>query len=63
VIAHRDDRDDVLFRRLDEPDRFTVIHLTWIRKQEINAQHPSVCFDGTFEQFVAREQGLYNETE
>jgi len=56
VIAYREDRDDVLFRYVDEADRFTVIHLTWIRKREINAQHPSVCFDGTFEEFFAAEQ-------
>jgi hypothetical protein len=63
VIAYREDRDDVLFRHVDEPDRFTVIHLTWIRKREINAQHPSVCFDGTFEEFFAAEQKYYSSEE
>ena len=51
--------DDVLFRHVHEPERFTVIHLSWIRKQEINAQHPTVEYDGTFEGFVAEEQRLY----
>ncbi len=36
-----------------------VIHLTWIRKREIDAKHPSVCFDGSFGQFVAEEQKKY----
>jgi hypothetical protein len=59
AIAWRDDQDDVLFRHLDAPDRFTVIHLTWIRKQEIDAKHPTVCFDGTFAEFLAEEQRKY----
>ena len=54
-------QDDVLFRHLDESDRFTVVHLTWIRKQEMDAKHPSVCFDGTFERFFAEEERFYNE--
>src|SRR5262245_28375781 len=41
TFAYRRDRDDVLFRHRDEPGRFTVIHLTWIRKREINSEHPS----------------------
>lgn len=57
VIANRE--DDVLFRHLNEIDRFTVVHLTWIRKREINAEHPSVCFDGTFVKFFAAEQKSY----
>jgi hypothetical protein len=56
VVAFREDQDDVLFRHANHPDRFTVVHLTWIRKQEINAQHPTVCFDGSFAEFLASEQ-------
>jgi hypothetical protein len=59
TVAFRKDQHDVLFRHLDQPDRFTVIHLTWIRKREIDAHHPSVCFDGPFEQFAAEEQKKY----
>ncbi len=59
TVAFRQDQDDVLFRYLDQPDRFTVIHLTWTRKREINAEHPSVCFDGTFSEFVAKERKTY----
>src|SRR5438552_13066186 len=59
TVAFRQDQDDVLFRHLDLSDRFTVIHLTWIRKREIDARHPSVCFDGTFDEFVAGEQKKY----
>ena len=51
--------DDVLFRHVDEPTRFTVIHLSWIRKHEINAQHPTVEYDGSFEGFIAEEQRVY----
>ena len=59
VFAHRHGSDDVLFRHRDQPERFTVIHLTWTRKREINAEHPSVCYDGSFEGFVAEERRVY----
>jgi len=59
AVAFRQDQDDVLFRHLDQPDRFTVIHLTWTRKREIDTKQPSVCFDGTFAEFVARERKTY----
>ena len=59
TVAYRQDQDDVLFRHQDEPDRFTVIHLTWTRKREINAEHPSVCFDGTFAEFFTAEEKFY----
>lgn len=54
VFAYRRDCDDVLFRHQNQPERFTVIHLTWIRKREINAEHPTVCCDGTLEQCFTR---------
>ena len=47
--------DDVLFRHRSQPDRFTIIHLSWIGRTEINAQHPTVEFDGAFAEFVAQE--------
>jgi hypothetical protein len=46
VVTYREDQDDVLFRHMNEMDRFRVVHPTWIRKREIDAKHPSVCFDG-----------------
>jgi|SRR5882724_11842958 len=63
TFAYRRDQDDVLFRHRDEPDRFTLIHLTWIRKREINAEHPSVCFDGPFERFFAKEESFYGQAQ
>jgi|SRR6266850_1904555 len=59
TVAYREDQDDVLFHHKNEPDRFTVIHLTWTRKREINAEHPSVCFDGTFVDFFAGEEKFH----
>jgi hypothetical protein len=47
--------DDVLFRHIQEPERFTVIHLSWLGRTEINAQHPTVEFDGTFAEFLNQE--------
>lgn len=51
--------DDVLFQHLDHRTKFTVIHLSWLGKTEINALHPTVEFDGTFEEFLAEEWRLY----
>jgi hypothetical protein len=62
TFAYRHGSDDVLFRHRDQSQRFTVIHLSWIGKQEINAQHPTVEFDGTFEGFCAEEKRLYGLT-
>lgn len=56
TFAARIGDDDTLFRHLDEPDRFTVVHLTWIGREEINSEHPWVDFDGTFAEFLKREQ-------
>lgn len=62
VFAYRRGSDDVLFRHQDQRSRFTVIHLSWLGKEELNAQHPTVEFDGTFEEFVAEEERLYGLT-
>ena len=51
--------DDVLFRHRDEPERFTVIHLSWLGRTEINALHPTVEFDGTFAEFLAFEGSFH----
>ena len=59
VVAYREDQDDVLCRHQDDPDRFTVIHLTWSCKKEVYVDHPSVCFDGKFEAFFIEEQTFY----
>ncbi|WP_265594204.1 hypothetical protein [Haloferula sp. BvORR071] len=54
--------DNVLFRHVHEPRRFTVIHLSWLGRTEINAQHPTIEFDGTFAGFLAEEERLHGLT-
>ncbi|GAB5533861.1 MAG: hypothetical protein Rubg2KO_01100 [Rubricoccaceae bacterium] len=54
--------DDVLFRHRNTPERFTIIHLSWIGDTEIDAQHPAVEFDGSFDGFLAREARLWGLT-
>lgn len=61
TFAERIGDDDTLFRHVGESGRFTVIHLTWIGREEINAEHPWVEFDGTFAEFFAREQRIIAE--
>ena len=55
VVAHREGTDDILCRHHDDPSRFTVIHLSWLGREEINSAHPPVEVDGDFEQFLAYE--------
>ncbi len=56
TFAHRDGAtDDVLFRHVDAAERFTVIHLTWLGRTEIDRHHPTVEFDGTFTGFIDEE--------
>jgi len=58
TFATRRGIDDVLFQHRDEPDRFTVIHLSWLGSTEINAQHPTVAFDGSFPEFLAEDERI-----
>lgn len=56
VIAHRDGTDDILCKHLEEDDRYTVTHLTWLGKEEFNESHPWVEVDGTFNDFITYEE-------
>ncbi len=51
--------DDTLFRFRGNPRRFVIVHLTNSGRTEIDEHHPSVEFDGTFEEFLERERELY----
>jgi hypothetical protein len=59
TFAASDGTDDTLFRNRNEPERFTVIHLTWLGRTEINSEHPTVEFDGTFVEFLADQERCY----
>lgn len=58
VVAHREGTDDVLFRHDSDATRFTVIHLTWLGRQEIDKRFPTVEVDGTFEDFLKYEESF-----
>ncbi len=53
AFGHSPGSDDVLFRHRGKPDRSTFAHLTWVGHTEMNAQHPTVEFDGSFAEFLA----------
>jgi len=57
VIAHREGTDDILCRHTNTLGRYTVIHLSWIGRTEINSQHPWVEADGDFAAFLKYEEG------
>lgn len=56
AVATRDANDDVLYRHIGEPERFTVVHLTWAGRRETTPCFPSVEFDGTFAEFLECER-------
>ncbi len=63
VFAHRDGAtDDALFRHVHDPDRFTVVHLTWLGRTEIDTDHPGVEVDGSFDDFLAYEKSNWGLT-
>ena len=53
VIACSGAADDVLLRYREQPQRFAVVHLTWIGGAEVDLRFPSVEFEGTFDGFIA----------
>jgi len=44
--------DDILCKHLNEPDRYTVVHLTWSAATETIENLPAVEMDGSFEDFL-----------
>jgi hypothetical protein len=52
LVSYHQDRDDVLLRHRDQPDRVTVVHLP---RKTATAPSPAV-FDGSFADFAARER-------
>ncbi|MFJ1898320.1 hypothetical protein [Streptomyces sp. NPDC088115] len=57
VIAHRYSNDDVLCRHLDTPARYSIIHLTWSKREEIGSC-PTIDADGEWAHIVAYEDGI-----
>lgn len=58
VVAHREGTDDILCRHHDDEDRFTVVHLSWIGREEINFDHPTVEVNGDFDAFLNYESAF-----
>ncbi len=56
VVAHRQGTDDILCRHVEDYDRLTVIHLTWLMREEIEPNHPTIEFDGNINDFYAYER-------
>ena len=56
VVAHRDGAtDDILCKHIEESDLYTVVHLTWQMRPEINVDHPTVEMHGSFQEYVEYE--------
>jgi hypothetical protein len=59
AVAEAIDADDVLFRHCNDPVRFTVVHLTYAHRPELDARSPAVLVDGSWLDFIA-EQPVYS---
>jgi hypothetical protein len=56
VVGHCEGSDDILVQHVGNPERVTVVHLTWSMKPEINTVHPTVEYDGDVAGFLAYER-------
>ncbi len=55
VVAYKDGTDDILCRYDSESDRYCLVHLTWLARQESDPLFPFVEFDGDFDSFLSFE--------
>ncbi len=56
VVAHREGTDDILCRHHADPERLTVVHLTWSGGPEIAPRFPIIECDGTIQDFYNYER-------
>lgn len=56
ALAVASANDDVLFQHSENPERFSVVHLTWKQGPEPNPMWPAIEFDGTWPELVADQQ-------
>jgi hypothetical protein len=56
IVAHRNGTDDILCWHLANPQRFTVVHLTWSLARQEEPDYPWVEMDGSWDDFLAYEQ-------
>lgn len=55
VVAYKDGTDDILCKYDNEPDRYAMVHLTWLGKPETDSVFPFVEFDGDLDSFLKFE--------
>ncbi|WP_139191177.1 hypothetical protein [Rhodococcus tukisamuensis] len=57
VAAHDVAFDDVLCQHVEDPERFTEVHLTWARRAE-SFGLPSIECDGNWEDFLRLQRAI-----
>lgn len=55
ALARRLDRDDVLFLLLEGTERYAVVHLSWIGKEEKEPQYPLTRLYNNFNDLINKE--------
>jgi hypothetical protein len=58
VVAHREGSDDILLRHIGVTDNYSVVHLSWLGREEL-PNHPVVEFTGALAEFVSWEHDAY----
>ncbi len=61
VVGHRTGTDDILCQHEGDTGRYTVIHISWSMKTEIDSVHPTVEVDGSFSDFLEYEKKWYKD--
>jgi hypothetical protein len=54
AVGRRQDRDDILFRFGEAPERYAVVHLTWRGKQEQSPKWPATVVFESLNEFLDR---------
>ena len=54
AVARREDRDDVLFVTVDEPQVVAVVHLTWTGRLETDPRCPRATLFASFADWIER---------
>ncbi|PID48177.1 MAG: hypothetical protein CR967_01025 [Proteobacteria bacterium] len=52
IVAYCDGSDDILCQHKDKNNFYSLVHLTWSCKPEINTNYPIVIMQGSFEDFL-----------
>ena len=60
TVAACGSNDDVLFQHTADLERYTVVHLTYRGKPELDTHYPTIVADGSWAEFLRQQQHISN---